>query len=81
MEPKIDPGAMSEKSIQKGRQNGPFWHHFGSQNRSKINEKIDAKIDAKKVMKNEEKMMQKVIKIQWKIDAKFSRLQKNGFAF
>ena len=63
MEPKADPGAMSEKRFQKGSQNGPFWDHFGSQNRSKINEKIDAKIDAQKVMKNDEKMMQKVIKI------------------
>ncbi len=63
MEPKVDPGAMSEKGIQKGRQNRPFCDHFGSQNRSKFDEKIDAKIDAKKVMKNDEKMMQKVIKI------------------
>ena len=63
MEPKADPEAMSEKRLKKGRQNRPFWYHFGSQNRSKIDEKIDAKIDAKKVMKNDEKMMQKVIKI------------------
>ena len=59
MEPKADPEAMSEKGLQKGRQNHPFWHHFGNQNRSKL----DANIDAKKVMKNDEKIMQKVIKI------------------
>ena len=63
MEPKADPEAMSEKRLQKGRQNRQFWDHFGSQNRSKIDEKIGAKIDAKKVMKNDEQMMQKVIKI------------------
>ena len=63
MEPKADPEAMSEKRLQKGRQNRPFWDHFGSQDRSKIDEKIDAKIDAQKVMKNDEKMMEKVIKI------------------
>ena len=63
MEPKADPEAMSEKALQKGRQNHLFWDHFGTQNQSKIDEKIDAKIDAQKVMKNDEKMMEKVIKI------------------
>ena len=58
MDPKADPEAMSEKGFKKGFQIRPFWHHFVSQNRPKI----DAKIDAEKVMKNDEKMMQKMIK-------------------
>ena len=63
MEPKADPGAMSEKGFQKGSQNEFKMNHFGDQNLSKIDEKIDAKSHAKKVMKNDEQMMQKVIKI------------------
>ena len=63
MEPKADPGAMSEKGLQKGSQNELKMDHFGDQNRSKIDEQIDAKSYAKKVMKNDEMNMQKVIKI------------------
>ena len=36
---------------------------FSSPLGGRIDEKIDAKIDAQKVMKNDEKMMEKVIKI------------------
>ena len=46
----------------------------------KKRQKIDAKNDAKKVMKNDEKMIQQVVKKQRKIDVKYDRLKKNGFA-
>ena len=59
MEPKLDPGAMSEKGHQKVTKMTSKMDNFGSYFPLKIDEQIDAKIDAEKVMKHHEKTMQK----------------------
>ena len=48
MEPKLDPGAMSEKGHQKVTKMTSKMEHFGSQNRRKIDEKSMQKSMPKK---------------------------------
>ena len=60
MEPKTDPGAMSEKGHQKVTKMTSKMDHFGSHFPLKIDERIDAKIDAEQVMNIREKSMPKM---------------------
>ena len=62
MEPKLDPGAMSEKGHQKVTKMTSQIDHFGSNFPLKIDEQIDAKIDAEKLMKIYENQCQHHIK-------------------
>ena len=63
MEPKTDPGAMSEKDHQNVTKITSKMDHFGSQFPLKIDEKINVKIDAEKVMKKKKTRCQNVMKI------------------